>query len=218
MSAPAPPRPTAALSTPGSTPRPGPPRRASICWGNRQMGALARELDFEFARCGSLVLCLDEADRPRLEALAVRGRQNGVPGLEILPGDEVRRREPMVSERCVAALWAPTGGIVCPFGLTIALAENACDNGVTFLPLTEVTAIARMGGGYRVETGRGALTARCVVNAAGVYAMCCTTRSAPAGCTSRRARGITACWTKRRAATCAAPSSSCRGRPARACW
>ena len=138
--------------------------------GNRQMGALARELDFEFARCGSLVLCLDEADRPRLEALAVRGRQNGVPGLEILPGDEVRRREPMVSERCVAALWAPTGGIVCPFGLTIALAENACDNGVTFLPLTEVTAIARMGGGYRVETGRGALTARCVVNAAGVYA------------------------------------------------
>ena len=76
----------------------------------------------------------------------------------------------MVSERCVAALWAPTGGIVCPFGLTIALAENACDNGVTFLPLTEVTAIARMEGGYRVETGRGALTARCVVNAAGVYA------------------------------------------------
>ena len=138
--------------------------------GNRQMGALARELDFEFARCGSLVLCLDEADRPRLEALAARGRQNGVPGLEILPGDEVRRREPMVSERCVAALWAPTGGIVCPFGLTIALAENACDNGVTFLPLTEVTAIARMEGGYRVETGRGALTARCVVNAAGVYA------------------------------------------------
>lgn len=52
--------------------------------GNRQMGALARELDFEFARCGSLVLCLDEADRPRLEALAARGRQNGVPGLEIL--------------------------------------------------------------------------------------------------------------------------------------
>ena len=55
---------------------------------------------------------------------------NGVPDISILTGDEVRKMEPNVSGEVVAALYAPTGGIVCPFGLTIALAENASDNGV----------------------------------------------------------------------------------------
>ena len=58
---------------------------------------------------------------------------NGVPDISILTGDEVRKMEPNVSGEVVAALYAPTGGIVCPFGLTIALAENAQDNGVEFV-------------------------------------------------------------------------------------
>ena len=79
------------------------------------------------------MLCFAEEDRPALQALYERGMANGVPDLEILSGDEVRRREPNISEEVVAALYAPTGGIVCPFSLTIALAENACDHGVEFV-------------------------------------------------------------------------------------
>ena len=186
------PRPTAALSTPGSTARRD--RQGALQpVGQPADGALARELDFEFARCGSLVLCLDEADRPRLEALAARGRQNGVPGLEILPGDEVRRREPMVSERCVAALWAPTGGIVCPFGLTIALAENACDNGVNLFAADRGHGHCAHGGrlprGDRPRRADGPLRCQC----GGVYADVLHNQVSAAGCTSRRAKGITAC-------------------------
>lgn len=76
----------------------------------------------------------------------------------------------------MAALYAPSGGIVCPFGLTIALAENACDNGVEFRFLTEVKGIRRAAGGYELETEnrrngeRAVMTAKYVVNAAGVYA------------------------------------------------
>ena len=150
--------------------KPGTAKARFNLLGNRRMEPLARELDFEFVRNGSLVLCLDEADRPKLAALAARGLQNGVPGLRLLTGEEARRLEPNLSARCVAALYAPTGGIVCPFGLTIALAENACDNGVDFHFLTAVTAVARTAEGYRLETSRGPLTARAVVNAAGVYA------------------------------------------------
>ena len=150
--------------------KPGTAKARFNLLGNRRMEPLARELDFEFIRNGSLVLCLDEADRPKLAALAARGLQNGVPGLRLLTGEEARRLEPNLSARCVAALYAPTGGIVCPFGLTIALAENACDNGVDFHFLTAVTAVARTAEGYRLETSRGPLTARAVVNAAGVYA------------------------------------------------
>ena len=78
--------------------------------------------------------------------------------------------EPNVTDTVVAALHAPTGGIVCPFGLTIALAENAVDNGVEFKFLTEVNEIKKDGEGYILETGKGAITAKYIINAAGVYA------------------------------------------------
>ena len=106
--------------------------------GSRMMPELAKELDFEFENNGSLVLCFDDDDRYKLGELLERGNTNGVTGLKIIEGDEVRRIEPEVSEEVVAALYVPTGGIVCPFGLTIALAENACDNGVEFKFLTKV--------------------------------------------------------------------------------
>ncbi len=68
------------------------------------------------------------------------------------------------------ALYAPTGGIVCPFTLTIALAENAYANGVAFRFNTEVAALHRENGLWHIQTNRGEVVSRCVVNAAGVYA------------------------------------------------
>ena len=139
--------------------------------GNRLMGELSKDLDFSFRRNGSLVLCFSEDDRPALQALYERGIANGVPDLKIISGDEVRAMEPNVTDEVVAALYAPTGGIVCPFGLTIAMAENACDNGVEFKFLTEVTNITRIEGGYQLSIkGKEDITTRFVVNAAGVYA------------------------------------------------
>ena len=82
--------------------------------GNRMMGELAKELDFEFERNGSLILCFAEEDRPALTELYNKGVKNGVPDLKIITGDEARAMEPNVSDAVVAALYAPTGGIVCP--------------------------------------------------------------------------------------------------------
>ena len=138
--------------------------------GNAMMGTLSKELDFEFQRNGSMVLCFAEEDRPGLDALYEKGVANGVPDLRIISGDEARTMEPNLSDQVVAALYAPTGGIVCPFGLTIALAENACDNGVEFKLNTEVLAVSSIDGGYLLKTNQGDVTARFVVNAAGVYA------------------------------------------------
>ena len=139
--------------------------------GNRMMGELAEDLDFEFDRNGSLILCFAEEDRPALQELYDKGVKNGVPDLKIITGDEARAMEPNVSDAVVAAVYAPTGGIVCPFGLTIALAENACDNGVEFKFLTEVTNITKIEGGYQLSIkGKEDITTRFVVNAAGVYA------------------------------------------------
>lgn len=137
--------------------------------GNAMMEPLSKELDFDFKRNGSLVLCFSEEDRPALNALYERGVANGVPDIKILSGDEVREMEPNVSKEVVAAIYAPTGGIVCPFGLTIALAENACENGVEFCFNTEVKQVEKQENGYRIQTSKGDYTAKYVVNAAGVY-------------------------------------------------
>ncbi len=139
--------------------------------GSRMMQQLAEELDFAYDRCGSLVVCLEEADRPGLQALYERGLQNGVEGLRIVEREELRELEPNLSDGAVAALYAPTGAIVCPFDLTYAMAENAAANGVEFRFDTRVEKICRIEGGWRlVTTGGEELEARVVINAAGVYA------------------------------------------------
>ena len=122
--------------------------------GSRKMEALSKELDFPYRRNGSLVLCFCQEDRQALTRLYEQGLRNGVEGLEILEGEEVRKLEPNVSEKVVAALHAPSGAIVCPFGLTIALAENAVENGVEFRLGTEVEKIEPVEGGYRLTTAK----------------------------------------------------------------
>ena len=138
--------------------------------GSQMMEELSRKLDFPYKRNGSLVLCFDEKDRPRLEKLLQQGKENGVEGLEILEKKERLALEPALSEEVVCALHAPTGGIVCPFKLTIALAENAAVNGVEF-HLNEGVKRVQPGTveGYTVETGKGTYETRIVVNAAGLY-------------------------------------------------
>ncbi len=138
--------------------------------GNRRMEALSKELDFPFRRTGSFVVCTDEGSRQKLQELLERGQKNGVEDLQILSREEALFLEKNLADEVVAVLYAPTAGIVCPFGLTIALAENACENGVEFQFDTEVSAIKKQGEGYVIETSRGVFKTRYVVNAAGVYA------------------------------------------------
>ncbi|MEG0961230.1 MAG: NAD(P)/FAD-dependent oxidoreductase [Lachnospiraceae bacterium] len=138
--------------------------------GNQIMEELSNELDFHFKKNGSLVVCLHEEELPNLKALYERGVKNGVKELRILNQQEVREIEPNVSDDVVAALYAPTGGIVCPFGLNIALAENANTNGVEFKFDTEVTGVEKNGETWNVKTNQGTIETKYVVNAAGVYA------------------------------------------------
>ena len=138
--------------------------------GNQMMEQLAKDLDFPFKKNGSLVVCLHEEDMPNLQALYDRGVANGVKDLRILNQEELRAMEPNISDDAYAALYAPTAGIVCPFNLNIAMAENACVNGVEFKFDTEVTGLHPIEGGWAIETNQGSFETKYVVNAAGVYA------------------------------------------------
>lgn len=153
--------------------------------GNEMMDQLSKDLDFPFTRNGSLVVCTKDQDPAGLQQLLEKGLANGVPELRILNRDELIQMEPNLADEVTSALYAPTGGIVCPFHMTIAFAENANINGVEFFLNTEVTQIEKTSGGYKITVNKKAtgadaaagkpgetsvIDAKTVVNAAGVYA------------------------------------------------
>ncbi len=149
--------------------------------GSKMMPDLAEKLGIPFYRNGSMVVALSDEDVPHMKELYERGVQNGVEGLKILSREEALSMEPNLSDDTKGALFAPTGGIICPFRLTSAMGESACVNGVKFDLLTEVKDISKEEGGYRIDARKNdefdeskdcdiTYHARIVINAAGVYA------------------------------------------------
>ena len=138
--------------------------------GNAMYEALCKELGVPFKRIGSLVVGFDEEDMDTLEELYEQGVTNGVPNLEIINKDRVQKLEPNISNEIIGALYAPSAGIVGPWELAIALAENAADNGVEILLNTEVTAIKKNEEGFSIVAGERCFETKYVVNCAGLYA------------------------------------------------
>ena len=137
--------------------------------GNRMFEDLCRELKVPFRRNGSLVLAFGAEEEKALRELKDKAEHNEVP-VEIISQSELRRREPNVSPEATAALWAPTGGICCPYELTFRLAENAAANGATFVFDACVSGLAPQTSGWCVTCADGrAFTAKAVVNCAGIH-------------------------------------------------
>lgn len=132
---------------------------------------LSRELGIPYARCGDYVVAVSKEDMDMLEILLDRGITNGVPDLEIISGDAMRKREPLIRPDTVGALWVPTGGICDPFAATVAAGENAVMNGVEFQLGTAFEDFLRQDGRIvGIRTSQGDYLSRWLVNAAGLYA------------------------------------------------
>lgn len=138
--------------------------------GNEMFEDLCKELSVPFKRNGSLVLAFNEEDMETIKTLYENGRNLGVKGLEILDKEAVLNLEPNISENVVAALHAPTGGIVGPFEYTIALVENGIENGGEIKLRSEITAIEKEKNFILTTSNNEKIEAKYVINAAGVYA------------------------------------------------
>lgn len=137
--------------------------------GNALYERLCRDLHVPFSCCGSLVLAFGAEDEKTLLRLRENARLNDVP-VEILLRDEIARREPNVSDRATAALWAPTGGICCPYDLTFRAAENAAANGAQFVFDVPVVGFMRTRDHWEVITAEESVyIADCVINCAGTH-------------------------------------------------
>lgn len=156
--------------------------------GNKLYDSWAKDLGFKFKRVGSLVLITPKTLQKYRKYLPgrlytftlkyifpmlvkIKGTRNGVKGIEILHGKKIFEKEPNVTRDALAAVYVPSTGIVDPYEVAIALAENAKENGVEIHLKTEVVGFLKDGNSIKgVVTNRGTFLCRYVVNAAGVYA------------------------------------------------
>lgn len=144
--------------------------KAKFCEaGNRLYTELEKELHFGLKRVGSFVIGFDGQDRKTIERLYENGLKNQVQGISIVDGDFVRQQEPYLSPEIQCALYCETAGVVSPYEVTIAFAENAIDNGVKLFLNTEVINIHKKDDYFKIETSQQKFQAKLVINAAGLY-------------------------------------------------
>lgn len=131
--------------------------------------ALEEELHFGFRRPGALVIGFNEADEKKIRELYENGLKMGCDDLEIIYKDRIKEIEPHINEEVKIALYAKSVGVTSPYEFTIALAENAIENGVELKLETEVQAIENKEGYFSINTNKGELLSKYVINAAGLY-------------------------------------------------
>jgi len=152
--------------------------------GNKLTRHIAKELGVDFKEVGELIVIFKEEDRPQLQKIKVEGERLGVPGLRIVDRAWLRQHEPNLNPDALAALYAPTAGIISPYRWVYDLAENAVRNGVEIFLKHKVIGITLEPGNRRLNVsvsrlnGKGnrevqsqvSFSSNFVINAAGLYA------------------------------------------------
>lgn len=155
----------------GFTYKPGSLKAECAVEGNQEFDQVAKELGVPFRRTGKLVVGFTDHDRENILKYKAIGEQNGVKGMRMIDKDEIARIDPNAGGEF--AMHVPSSGILDPMQYTIALAENACQNGVRFHFGQKVTAIEKQEGEtvkYRIHTEKEVFETRWVINCAGSYA------------------------------------------------
>jgi glycerol-3-phosphate dehydrogenase len=154
--------------------------------GNRLTYTFCEQHKVAHRRTGKLVVAADAHEQIELQKLWRRGQENGVEGLRLMGPAEIRQREPHIAG--VAALDVPSTGILSAEELVRAYARVATEQGANIVTRAQVISLNAMASGIRAEvrigdepgandnSGRHAdaatewIEARCVINAAGLYA------------------------------------------------
>lgn len=145
--------------------------KGKLCFeGNRMYDKLNEELNFGFKRTGALVIGFNEKDEKKLIDLYNNGLKNGVNEneMKILYRDEIIEIEPNINKDVKVALLAKDVGITSPYEMTIALAENAINNGVELKLENEVIKIEEKNDYYIVITNQDLFKTKYIINASGV--------------------------------------------------
>jgi glycerol-3-phosphate dehydrogenase len=160
---------TALLHT-GFDAKPGTIEARLVKRGYELLSDYAEQVGIPLERTGALLVAWNQEQRSEFAGIVESARSNGHHGLRALDADELYRREPNLGPGALAALEVPEEGLICPFTTPLAFATEAVLAGCELRRGAAVTAVERLpSGGFRVEAGGGSLTARRLVNAAGLH-------------------------------------------------
>lgn len=138
--------------------------------GNEMYTQITKELDVEFERRGGYILFDKNWHKLIVPILLLRAKRNHIPGVRYVSKKEVLEKEKSVANWVKGGIFMPNSGVLSPYKMTIAFAENAATNGVNFCFNTAVTAIEKEKNRIvKVITNRGVISPKIVINAAGVY-------------------------------------------------
>lgn len=143
--------------------------RSRLIWDSIPlMEPLCQELDVPFKKVGELALIRNNEELSKFQKLKSRAEKLGLTGHQFIDQDSLRQMEPNITREAIGALYDSNIAIVDPVRLTIGLMENAVQNGVQVMRETEVLRISRDANQFEVETNRGSVKCRFIVNAAGI--------------------------------------------------
>lgn len=148
--------------------KPGSQKARFCVSGVDSLVEFCQENDIPYERCGKAIVATDESELSRLEDLYQRGTANGVAGLEMMGPERLKEIEPHA--RGIRALYAPGTGIVDYVAVANAYADKVRAGGGEVLTGREVVGITRSGGAINIETTKGSILSRHLINCAGLYA------------------------------------------------
>ncbi len=148
--------------------RPG-SQKSRFCVGGAQaLVQFCEENEIEFEKCGKTIVATDATELERLDTLYQRGVANGVAGLELIGPERLQEIEPHTQG--VRALWSPETGIIDYVKVAAAYGSRFQEYGGDIYNEAAVRAIHGFSGAMTVETDRGSLRAKHIINCAGLYA------------------------------------------------
>lgn len=156
---------------PGIEPRPGSKKAIFNVRGNELYSKVTEELGVHFERCGSNWLFDSKWIKLIKPVLMARAKKSGVKGISFLSKEEMLKLEPNIKDDFEFAIHFASTGILSPYKMTVAYAENAVENGVQVSLNTIALSIKKDKDKIiSVTTNRGKINPKVVIDAAGIYA------------------------------------------------
>jgi glycerol-3-phosphate dehydrogenase len=158
---------TALLHT-GFDAKPGTLEARLVARGYGLLADYAARVGIPVERTGALLVAWDDSQRAELDGIAERSRANGYDAIAEMSVEELYEREPALGPGARGGLLVPDESLICPFTTPLAFATEAVLAGCDLRRGTALTGVERIQGGFRLSTTTGSLTARRLVNAAGL--------------------------------------------------
>ena len=147
--------------------KPGSLKAANCITGYHMLLDFCKENDIPYDLCGKIVVATDEAEKPLLQNLFVRGEQNGLKNLKKLTKEELKDYEPHVNG--MEGIFVPQTGIVDYKKVAEKYGELIQKNGGEIKLNEKVIDIKAESDSSTVITEKNEYTGRIIINCAGLY-------------------------------------------------